>query len=282
MDTKKYKTILFTNARDEKDILEWIIHHLNLGFDHIYIYDHKSSIPLREILKNFPISPNREIIETIPVTLNRINTDITEMKKKLMDASVDLAKENKYDWMLYLDCDEFLILNHDDNINSFLSKYDEFNQVGINWLMFGSNFHNETKEGTVLERYTRSQDSLNFHIKTFIKPHECVYTLNPHVYRTKDMNKSVGTNKKILNKHMSYCFHNSDPISEVPAFIAHYAVQSYETYLQRKINLPRDDTGTFRDPIAKSNYHNYCNDIITLIPFDKYNKKNKDIMNKYV
>jgi hypothetical protein len=32
-------TILFTNARDEKHIKEWIAHHLNLGFNQIQIYN---------------------------------------------------------------------------------------------------------------------------------------------------------------------------------------------------------------------------------------------------
>jgi hypothetical protein len=40
------KTMLFTNARDEKNMKEWVAHHLLLGFDLIYIFDHKSKIPL--------------------------------------------------------------------------------------------------------------------------------------------------------------------------------------------------------------------------------------------
>jgi len=40
------KTILFTNARDESNILEWTVHHLNLGFDHIHIFDHISVVPM--------------------------------------------------------------------------------------------------------------------------------------------------------------------------------------------------------------------------------------------
>ena len=47
------KTILFTNARDEHHILEWVIHHLHLGFDSIYIIDHLSIIYSNEILISF-------------------------------------------------------------------------------------------------------------------------------------------------------------------------------------------------------------------------------------
>ena len=41
------KVILFTNARDELKLKEWVAHHLLLGFDFIYIFDHKSKIPLK-------------------------------------------------------------------------------------------------------------------------------------------------------------------------------------------------------------------------------------------
>ena len=34
--------ILFTNARNEKNIKEWAAHHLLIGFSAICIFDHKS------------------------------------------------------------------------------------------------------------------------------------------------------------------------------------------------------------------------------------------------
>jgi hypothetical protein len=51
------KTILFTNVRDETNIVEWVAHHLNLGFSFICIYDHLSVIPVSSLLKQ-----NRNII----------------------------------------------------------------------------------------------------------------------------------------------------------------------------------------------------------------------------
>ncbi|HEV8052986.1 MAG TPA: hypothetical protein VGP47_10880 [Parachlamydiaceae bacterium] len=45
--------ILFTNARNEKNIKEWAAHHLLLGFDFVYIFDHKSDLPLTDELINF-------------------------------------------------------------------------------------------------------------------------------------------------------------------------------------------------------------------------------------
>lgn len=36
------RILLCTNARDEENILEWVVHHINLKFSHIHIIDHKS------------------------------------------------------------------------------------------------------------------------------------------------------------------------------------------------------------------------------------------------
>jgi hypothetical protein len=42
---------LFTNARDEPNIAEWIAHHINLGFDKIYVFDHLSVEPISSKIK---------------------------------------------------------------------------------------------------------------------------------------------------------------------------------------------------------------------------------------
>ena len=47
------KVMLFTNARDEKHIKEWAAHHLLIGFDYVYIFDHKSAIPLTSEFAGF-------------------------------------------------------------------------------------------------------------------------------------------------------------------------------------------------------------------------------------
>jgi len=107
-----YKTILFTNARDEKNILEWVVHHLNLGFTHIFLTDHRSSVPISSILRKLP----RE-----QITIVREDNEI--QKANLMEKAIGFAKKQKYDWMIYLDADEFLFLVHDNHVSDFLRNY---------------------------------------------------------------------------------------------------------------------------------------------------------------
>ena len=55
---------LFTNARDEPNIAEWVAHHLLLGFDRIHIFDHKSVTPIsQKIGTNFK---NNAIVSWLP------------------------------------------------------------------------------------------------------------------------------------------------------------------------------------------------------------------------
>ena len=44
--------ILFTNARDEPNIAEWVAHHLLLGFDKVIIFDHLSKVPIKTTIPN--------------------------------------------------------------------------------------------------------------------------------------------------------------------------------------------------------------------------------------
>lgn len=265
------KTVLYTNARDEINILEWVIHHLNLGFTYIYIYDHLSKIPIKSIVKNIK-----------NVKVERIENEEIH-KTDLMDKSFHYSSSKNIDWMLYLDADEFLIFQNDDNVKNFLEKYNKYTQIGINWLNFGSNLHNKNPNGTILENYTKCDKQFHTNIKSFIRPNEVEHVINPHCFKMKNMELSVGTNFQVLNKETTWCFHNPDNMNNVSAYIAHYIFQSYETYLNRKKNRKRDDTGENWDwGFDEKTLHNVFNDIDNFLPRDKYNNSNKETMKKYL
>ena len=263
------KTILFTNSRDELRLLEWVSHHINIGFDCIYIHDHKSDIPINTFIKNH----SKIIIE---------NIENVGKKPQLIDKCVNYAKLNNYDWMLYLDLDEFLVLPNDNNIKTFLLKYDNFDLIGINWLMFGSNFHINEPSGTMLENYTRCNKYLDRHIKSFVRPNKVLKTLNAHVYDIIDFSKAVGIDYspiEISCKHHHLCKYSDIQDKDFltnNAFIAHYYTQSWENYYARKIRYPPDDKNCVNRKIYNEEeiYKLYNNIIFTFI-YEKYDKINK-------
>lgn len=270
------KTILFTNARNEDNILEWVIHHLHLGFDFIYIFDHISKTPIKEVLQKF----NHPLVyvETLYGEIFHKNQTISN--------SIDFSVMHGFDWMIYLDADEFLVLNHDETVSDFLEKYNTYQQVSLNWLLFGSNHIDQFNGGTIIENYTKCEPTLSKTIKTFlnlnnIKKHENFSINNPHILYLDNYDLSVGVDFKTVNKDCPFSYEPAFSIQETPAFIAHYVHQSYDTYIKRKISIPRDDGAEFRNVIEKEEFHKMHNDIEYKGVLEKYNQRNKSVFEIY-
>jgi hypothetical protein len=262
------KTILFTNARDELRLTEWISHHLNIGFNCIYIYDHKSNIQINSFIKHKQV-----IVE---------NIDEINGKSTLINKCCEYAKNNYYDWMLYLDLDEFLVLPNDNNVESFLLKYNKYDQIGVNWLMFGSNCHSSEPTGTMFECYTQCSFLLDQHIKSFVRPQHVINSLNPHVYDIKNYANSVGVDYLPLNtidRHLhrcQICDVQEPNFLKINAFVAHYYTQSYENYYKRKIRYaPDDNKCTNRNIYSEDEIKILFNDIKFNYVYEKYNSQNK-------
>jgi len=265
------KVILFTNARDEKHIKEWVAHHLNLGFDFIHIFDHKSIEPIARKFK-----PNPKL------NIKRIDYTIELLKESLMMKAKEHAKN--YDWMLYLDADEFLVLNQHTTVQELLETYEPYNQVGFNWLVFGSNYLTNEPDGMILENYIRCNSKLNMRIKTFVRPEIVVSTKSPHAYQTKNMKISINgiTRKPLIADHPYHYPLPNILYTDTPAYVAHYMYQSYDIYTSRKIALPRDDYGSgsaYRPTIAEDDLHNSDdNQIINTTLRDRYSEKNAELI----
>jgi hypothetical protein len=272
--TKKYNTVnygftkkvaLFTNARNEKHIKEWAAHHLLIGFDLIFIFDHKSIVPLSVRFKNFD------------KRIKIINVSYLELpiKLQLMKVASNIGQKYNVDWMLYLDCDEFLILNKQFiGVKHFLNCYNYADSLGVNWLMFGSNNLVKDPDSLILENYTRSELILDKHVKTFVRPNEVLGVTNPHYYIIKNNLKMYGINNKILSGCGAFNPLNI-PFYKSPAYVAHYVTQSEETYKKRKGTLPADDTGKMRniDNTNVTHIHNMYNKGENLQPKIKYAEK---------
>jgi len=261
---KPIKTILFTNARDEENIKEWIAHHLIIGFDIVYIFDHKSIIPIKDEVACFKKG----------VIVERRNEN-GSIKLPLMLRAAKIAQSAGADWMLYLDADEYLVLNNFFNVKQLLSQYWSADSLAINWLRFGTNNHKHTpKSGLVVENYTSSDEKIDKHVKTFVRPNQVINAVTPHYFVIKNPNKMTS-----LNGNRCTSFNEWDiSFQSCPAFIAHYEYQSEETYIKRKVNLPRDDNSEFRQ--IETNIHMKHNECINTLVKDKYAQHIKDLLDK--
>ena len=254
------RVALFTNARDERNIKEWAAHHLGLGFSVIYIFDHKSKYPLQKVFQNFD---KRVIVERCLLNV--------PPKIPLMKRAAKIASSMHVDWFIYLDADEFIILNTPFNIGikKFLDHYSFADSVAINWLMFGSNNHVKEPSGLILENYTKSEPYLDQHVKSFVRPSQVVRVTNPQFYHVSNPSRMFSVDNTQMSGTLA--FHKPGtqrPFQEAIAFIAHYIYQSEETYIKRKIQKPCDDTGALRTRDLE--IHKRHNDVDNFIPREKY------------
>ena len=262
---------LFTNVRDEKHIREWVVHHLLLGFHNIVIFDHKSKIPIKGNLEK--MSKRITVINA-----SNINDNV---KIRLMNVATLISKQNKFDWMIYLDADEFIILNNPyNNISQLLTMYEpRAHSLAINWVMFGSNFLKKDPDGLILENYVRCNETINSHVKSFVKPKEVTRATNPHYYNIKNKNRYFTLQNTILRNQYHFNTRNLH-YATVPAYIAHYVNQSEESYINRK-SLPRDDTGGKRNLISFNELHKEYNNSINNYPNERYSANIKKVLLKF-
>lgn len=262
---------LFVNARDEKHIREWAAHHLLIGFDRIFIFDHKSKVPLKKVFKNF--DKRVKIID-----VSNLNDGV---KLTLMAKAITISNFFKMDWMIYLDADEYIILNKYINIKDLLSIYNHADSLGINWLFFGSNYLKKDPDGLIIENYTRSDLFLNDHVKTFVRPSKILRTSgNPHYYVMINNDRYFGINNARLRHSYHSNIYNIE-YYKAPIYIAHYINQSEETYSNRKMILPRDDTGTNRESHNVEEIHNQYNSVENTYPREKYAENIKSFLKEY-
>jgi len=265
---KTQKVYLFTNAKDEKNIKEWASHHLLIGFDNIIIFDHLSNPPLKNYFVNF----DKRIL-VIPCNWEN------PVKLKLMKLASSIASKNNADWMLYLDADEYLILNAFPGVKKMLDLYPGADSLGINWLMFGTNNHVKEPPGGLIDNYTKSELFLDKHVKTFVRPKEVVSITNPHYYNIFNKNNIrhiSGAN--IPNSHPNgYAFFpNKNVFYNSLAYIAHYHYQSEESYIRRKNKRNQDDGSGNR--AKDENIHSHHNVVDNETIKSKYSENLKNFI----
>lgn len=248
------RTILFTNVRDEPHLAEWIRYHQSIGFTDIHIFDHLSRRPVADVVKCGGFAN---------VVVKRINAPFPN-KLGLNLAAARYARHYKYDWMMYLDGDEFLYLRDADSVDTFLAGYPHADQIGLNWLIFGSNGL-DSQPQSILHAYTKSATKLCQEVKVFVRPHRVdttrIYT--PHCFILKPGGRSVGWDHGVLR---GPCYKDGSGNADIhlpTAYVAHYMHQCYETYLHRKVRRSRDDLPGvgWGKAIPRDQFHLLNNDV---------------------
>jgi glycosyltransferase involved in cell wall biosynthesis len=170
---------------ESKYILEWIAHHLVIGFDAVIVLDNESTDRTAEILRS-AASRSGNALRYI-FWPNRGATTQNDGYHTVCDIYRD-----EFDWIAFFDADEFLVPVRDRSVRDWLKAHTEAAAIGVNWLFFGSGGHVENPGGLVLEAFQR-RGALNFtvddaghmpnlSIKSIVRPKRVLGCRNPHAF----------------------------------------------------------------------------------------------------
>ena len=159
-------------------------------------------------------------------------------------------------WMLYLDADEFLCINMltkdktPVTVKQLLCQWHFADAVSVNWLIFGTNGHKTQPSGLLMENFTKSEMYLDKHVKTFVRPNATKYVKDPHTYKLYNSVRYFSVDGK---PKLETPFHYINKIfTQVPAYIAHYYVQSEAEFKRRKCRAMDNGSPAYSSQIDHS------------------------------
>lgn len=163
-------------VKDERPYLvEWTAWYRLLGFDRLILYSNDCSDGTDLLL---------DAMQDRGLVTHRRWPSIPERSAQVA-AYVDAVATCDTEWILFVDADEFLHLNADADITSFLSRFSaDVGAIALNWRIFGSSGHKTHGPEPVLERFTRAgpRGAHNErHCKTIARAEMLA---EPHVHRT--------------------------------------------------------------------------------------------------
>lgn len=173
------QSAICTIARNEGDYLqEWITYHLELGFDHIFLYDNNDpgDDSTARLCAGKPWEKRVTLIDYRGRTAAQL--------KAYNECFARIRTE--FDWVAFIDADEFVTFGEGcpfRRINAYLKSIREFDVLFINWMYYGDNGQvRQGKEGVTVRFPLPLPDcNENKHVKSIVKSTADIrFVRNPH------------------------------------------------------------------------------------------------------
>lgn len=161
-----------------ENIAEWVAHNAILGFDEIIVYDNESNDGTSELL--------HKLGAFYPLNVKTWDDEKARLSSCKQMAAYEHCLSNdgpRFDWLAYLDADEFIIPPPGSNIVDLLAQHPQDDGLALNWRIFGSNGLNDSQGRLVMEAFDRRAlltNNTNRHVKMMFRPKGAVKLINPH------------------------------------------------------------------------------------------------------
>ena len=157
--------------------MEWIAHHRLLGVEAIFLYTNDNDDGSDSLLAALHTAG------VIQWTRSELVSGTSAQNKAYghaLNVNLDLLEHR---WALFIDLDEFLVLNPDRyaRLADFAHFHElrETDAVGINWVMVGSSGQNRWSNTPLTRRNTHLLNEPNAHIKVMMRPRRFIQA-HPH------------------------------------------------------------------------------------------------------
>ena len=193
---KDYYSVAVILKNEAKYIREYVLFYQSTGAERIYIYDNDSDDNLLEAIGPF-LKTGFVVYRKWPG--RRVQTAAYR--------DVIRRTKNKTKWLALVDSDEFLF-SHIGRMPEQLRGYEDYPGIGVNWVVFGPNGHQNSPDGLVMDNYTTAlmdyDAMINCHIKSIVQPRQvyCVYHTHFCIY--KNGQYAVDTLKKPIDNYNAY------------------------------------------------------------------------------
>lgn len=243
---KYYITICAIFKNEAKYIKEWLEYHQLIGIEHFYLYNNFSNDNYLEILNPY--------IEKGIITL--INWPVEQGQ---LSAYQDCYEKYKLDsqWICFLDIDEFICLNKEENICDFLKKYEKYPSVVMYWKMFGTSGKLERTKELVVEEFTVCFEKLFtlgkcfFNINFKLKKHKVHFIdAEMKLFNKTILLRSINEHKKFIK----YSIHRKNK-EEFTTQVNHYFSKTFNEYIETK--MTRGDVFYKISPYTLQHFYKY-------------------------
>lgn len=212
---------------------EWVEWHKSHGVNKFYIYDNGSTDNTKEILTPY-------------IKSGLVNYIYWPGYRKQLAAYDDCLKKERFSsrWIAFIDLDEFIVPIKDKTIADFLKRFESFAAVEINWLIYGSNGRKEKTPEKVMERFkshSYPEHPLNRHVKSIVNPRKVFTMIGCH-----EAAKIAGYAADSHGQPVRRNFRDRTPQQDIIR-INHYAVKSYEEFIEKQAKGRASGTKTFID-----------------------------------
>lgn len=257
--TETGKIALCCIAKMENDYIRFFVeYYKNLHFDKIFIYDNNdiAGEKFEYVINDYIQSGFVEIV------------DFRGRECVQMPAYQDCYDRfnKQYDWIAFLDIDEFLAFSDgSDDIHDFLKqkKFLPYQLMHINWRVYGDNDLLDNDGRNVVERFVDplpDDNPVNRHIKSLIRGGlSYIKWENPHTpfsdsyHCCNPIGESVNTSSPFQNYDFSV------------AYIRHYSTKTIGEWVKNKMKRGTGNRTAER-----------CKEVLTLDFFFAFNKKTEE------